>query len=267
MSYNFNTQNFGHTWLPEDVSSYWYEQTGEDPETDYFFMTPKDQEVAQVCGVYLGRIGDYLQEETITLSAGEMDFNSGDLFGSYQFDPENGINHYGWTGTFLVPDEDDMNDMNDWSDWSYDNGWSYNGWQFNRLNYSVDNEFNLEESYGRPGADELVRGDGYIFHAVIQYTPTEPGGPVSAPRRGNQRQGTPDYWVGPKFYLVYPLDMMSRVDNFTHVKEVKSQDATLIKSITYYNLMGQESKTPFEGINIEVIRYQDGSMISRKILR
>ncbi len=281
MSYNFEPSNTRSEGVEMDgfVSEWWQEQGGADLETTYFFMNPKDQEVAQVCGVYLGRIGDEVtvfydeQEETITLSAVKIagiKFTSGDLFGSYQFDPENGINHYGWTGTFLVPDEDDMNDMNDWSDWSYwsyDNGWSYNGWQFNRLNYSVDNEFNLEESYGRPGADELVRGDGYIFHAVIQYTPTEPGGPVSAPRRGNQRQGTPDYWVGPKFYLVYPLDMMSRVDNFTHVKEVKSQDATLIKSITYYNLMGQESKTPFEGINIEVIRYQDGSMISRKILR
>ena len=278
MSYNFEPSNTRSEGVEMDgfVSEWWQEQGGADLETTYFFMNPKDQEVAQVCGVYLGRIGDEVtvfydeQEETITLSAVKIagiKFTSGDLFGSYQFDPENGINHYGWTGTFLVPDEDDMNDMNDWSDWSYDNGWSYNGWQFNRLNYSVDNEFNLEESYGRPGADELVRGDGYIFHAVIQYTPTEPGGPVSAPRRGNQRQGTPDYWVGPKFYLVYPLDMMSRVDNFTHVKEVKSQDATLIKSITYYNLMGQESKKPFEGINIEVIRYQDGSMISRKILR
>lgn len=275
MSYNFNTQNLGHTLLPEDVLIYWYEQTGEDPETDYFFMNPKDQEVAQVCGVYLGKIGDEVtdvgfdedgiqHEETITLSAGEMDFTSGDLFGSYKFDPENGINHYGWTGTFLVPNE---GDINDWSDWSYDNGWSCNGWQFNRLKCPVDMEYNLEESYGRPGVGELVPGEGYIFHAVIQYTPTEPGEPVSAPRRENQRQGTPNYWVGPKFYMVYPLDMMSRDDNFTHVKEVKSQDATLIKSITYYNLMGQESKTPFEGINIEVIRYQDGSMISRKILR
>lgn len=280
ISYNFNTQNLGHTCLPEDVSNYWYEKTGEYPETEYFFMNPKDQEVAQVCGVYLGRIGDKvitdvyydeqgnLHEETFNLKPVEIagiKFTSGDLFGAYIFDPDNGINRYGWTGTFLVPDEDDMND---WSDWNYDNGWSYNGWQFNRLKYPVVNEYNLEESYGRPGADELVRGDGYIFHAVIQYTPTERSEPsIHAPRRGNQSQGTPNYTVPPEYYLVYPLDMMSRDDNFTHVKEVKSQDATLIKSITYYNLMGQESKTPFEGINIEVIRYQDGSMISRKILK
>lgn len=272
ISYNFDRDNISAEGVEMDgfVSEWWQEHGGADLETTYFFMNPKDQEVAQVCGVYLGRIGDEVtvfydeQEATITLSAGDMKFNSGDLFGSYQFDPENGINHYGWTGTFLVPNE---GDMNDWSDWNYDNGWSYNGWQFNRLKCPVDNEYNLEESYGRPGVGELVPGKGYIFHAVIQYTPTEPGGPVGAPRRGNQRQGTPDYWVDPEFYMVYPLDMMSRDDNFTHVKEVKSQDASLIKSITYYNLMGQESKTPFEGINIEVIRYQDGSMISRKILR
>ena len=275
ISYNFDRNNISAEGIPSPEVEYWG-----DLETTYFFMNPKDQEVAQVCGVYLGRIGDVvtdvfydeqgdLQEEIITLSAGKMvEFTSGDLFGAYMFDPDNGINHYGWTGTFLVPNE---GDMNDWSDWNYDNGWSYNGWQFNRLNYPVDYEYNLEESYGRPdgrpGVGKLVPGEGYIFHAVIQYTPTEPGGPVNAPRRGNQRQGTPNYKVTPEYYLVYPLDMMSRDDNFTHVKEVKSQDATLIKSITYYNLMGQESKTPFEGINIEVIRYQDGSMISRKILK
>ena len=40
-----------------------------------------------------------------------------------------------------------------------------------------------------------------------------------------------------------------------------------VDSIRYYNVMGQESKTPFDGINIEVIRYKDGSMTSRKIYR
>ena len=71
----------------------------------------------------------------------------------------------------------------------------------------------------------------------------------------------------PEFYMVYPLDLMSRSDAFTAVREVRAQDATMIESIRYYNIMGQESQTPFEGINIEVIRYKDGSMISRKILR
>ena len=46
-----------------------------------------------------------------------------------------------------------------------------------------------------------------------------------------------------------------------------SREASQIESIRYYNVMGQESRTPFDGINIEVIRYKDGSSISRKILR
>jgi hypothetical protein len=37
--------------------------------------------------------------------------------------------------------------------------------------------------------------------------------------------------------------------------------------VRYYNLMGVESEKPFEGINIVVTRYADGSVSSSKIMR
>ena len=67
--------------------------------------------------------------------------------------------------------------------------------------------------------------------------------------------------------MVYPLDLMSSDGAATSVREIRSQMSTEIDSIRYYNIMGQESETPFDGINIEVIRYKDGSSISKKILR
>lgn len=40
-----------------------------------------------------------------------------------------------------------------------------------------------------------------------------------------------------------------------------------IKSVRYYNMMGMESETPFEGINIVVTYYSDGTRSTAKVLR
>ena len=40
-----------------------------------------------------------------------------------------------------------------------------------------------------------------------------------------------------------------------------------IESVHYYNTMGMESKTPFEGINIVVTRYTDGTTSAQKVLK
>jgi hypothetical protein len=37
--------------------------------------------------------------------------------------------------------------------------------------------------------------------------------------------------------------------------------------VSYYNVMGQESKTPHQGINIVVTRYSDGSTSTIKLMR
>ena len=67
-------------------------------------------------------------------------------------------------------------------------------------------------------------------------------------------------------YQVYPLDLGEN-SIITGVREIMPRESTEIDSIRYYNIMGQESDVPFDGINIRVIRYKDGSMISKKILR
>ena len=40
-----------------------------------------------------------------------------------------------------------------------------------------------------------------------------------------------------------------------------------VASVKYYNMMGIESDVPFEGANIEVITFTDGSRSSRKIMK
>ena len=67
-------------------------------------------------------------------------------------------------------------------------------------------------------------------------------------------------------YIVYPLNSeASSSDVVTAVHELEG--AKDVVSVRYYNLMGVESEKPFEGINIVVTRYADGSISSSKIMR
>ena len=64
---------------------------------------------------------------------------------------------------------------------------------------------------------------------------------------------------------IYPLDLPSGDGGYTGVKNVAVDRAVV--SVRYYNIMGLESKKPFEGINIVVTTYSDGTRLTKKILR
>lgn len=195
-----------------------------------FFMNPKDAEVAQVWAVWLGSMEFYDEyaEEVIT----------GDVFETFEPDYANGVNTFNFPGAFYVP-----------------------SWEFNRRSY-VWNDFGFPD-----GDNTLVKNTDYLFHiAIMTHGITayvEPDEPNKAPRRG---QGTQAMDVEPwTYYEVFPLDLDPEESVSTSVKEVDPPASTTIDSIRYYNMMGQESETPFDGINIRVIRYKDGSFISTKI--
>lgn len=72
-------------------------------------------------------------------------------------------------------------------------------------------------------------------------------------------------------FIIFPLEASpsgsngSDMGNVTTVKEIAT--SRTVTSVRYYNLMGIESDKPFDGINIVVTTYSDGSRSSRKILR
>ena len=41
----------------------------------------------------------------------------------------------------------------------------------------------------------------------------------------------------------------------------------VVVGVKYYNMAGVESDVPFQGVNIEVTTYDDGSRLSRKIMK
>ncbi len=78
------------------------------------------------------------------------------------------------------------------------------------------------------------------------------------PKDDGARETTPAY-------IVYPLSSGGNSEIVTAVEDVNGKK--MVDSVRYYNLMGQESKSPFEGINIVVTRYTDGSSSTAKVLR
>ncbi|MBQ6166852.1 MAG: hypothetical protein IJK41_05410 [Muribaculaceae bacterium] len=101
---------------------------------------------------------------------------------------------------------------------------------------------------------------------------------ANAPRRSNDRwedmDTTPYKKLNESKFIVFPLLGSSEdsdgddIGNVTAVREVKyvptSKD---IVNVRYYNLMGVGSDQPFDGLNIVVTTYSDGSRTSKKILR
>ena len=90
---------------------------------------------------------------------------------------------------------------------------------------------------------------------------------------GNQANGAPhriapysDGMEDEPTYIVYPLN-----SGTTSHENVTNVDETLVTktvvSVHYYNMMGMESRTPFDGINVVVTRYSDGSTSTLKMIK
>ena len=66
-------------------------------------------------------------------------------------------------------------------------------------------------------------------------------------------------------YTVYPIRLND--DMATAIETIGSDKvARTLKGTRYYNLMGVESSTPFQGVNIIVKEYTDGSRESSKVI-
>jgi len=130
--------------------------------------------------------------------------------------------------------------------------------------YKVYYDFNQIRTWFLDSNDESYNGQQtlYGFDAIIRKNPNA-NNSNGAPRR--IQPGTGDFEQTPA-YIVYPLNAGGNSnDNVVGVKEVLGNKA--IESVHYYNMMGMEGKTPFEGINIVVTRYTDGSTSTIKVMK
>lgn len=140
------------------------------------------------------------------------------------------------------------------------NGYNLEGafnvdWRFNMLQ-----EVNGQRRYGRAADDNgLEVGRAYLFHVMVNRNNLDYGHRKSAPGEGTPNGSTPS-----SSFAVYPLDLPKGA-NFTSVNEfVVSKQ---VMSVRYFNVMGMESSVPFEGVNIVVTRYSDGTISTAKVLK
>ena len=105
----------------------------------------------------------------------------------------------------------------------------------------------------------LHDGNVYHFHAVVQRTDKEHYGPKNII---NTKDGAPTY----EYITVYPVDLMGDSNIITAINTVETGNGE-VKSVKFYNVAGIESATPFQGVNIVVTEYTDGSRTTSKMLR
>ncbi|MDY6302446.1 MAG: chitobiase/beta-hexosaminidase C-terminal domain-containing protein [Bacteroidales bacterium] len=133
---------------------------------------------------------------------------------------------------------------------------------------NVDKSKTVAQCFDRSNLD----GNGidqvklYGFNAIVRKNPAyNSGSSNGAPRRVD----VAPYYEGTETnpaYIVYPLNAGAKsTGTVTSVAELAS--SRVVESVRYYNIMGMESVQPFEGINIVVTRYSDGSSSTAKVLR
>jgi len=116
--------------------------------------------------------------------------------------------------------------------------------------------FRVNYSLNTNAAPVLADGRMYEFDALVKET---------APTKVAPRKIGYDSTVEPKAkYVVYPLNLEAG-NVSTGVNDVNS--AKEVKGVSYFNMMGVESAQPFDGVNIMVTTYTDGTQSAAKVLR
>lgn len=120
--------------------------------------------------------------------------------------------------------------------------------------------FNVDYSLNSEDNPELTSGNVYSFEALVKEVAVPTTDAKSAPRKTAY-----DSTVAPSTkFVVYPLDLDDK-KVATGVNDVNS--AKEVKGVSYFNMMGVESAQPFDGVNIMVTTYTDGTSSAAKVLR
>ncbi len=146
-----------------------------------------------------------------------------------------------WNGEFFVAPESEGNSNDSRINGAFNVSWDYND---------------------TPGAvDNLSTEECYKFIGVVQ-KPVNKTSAVSikSPASGMEPDGT---------YVVYPLNLNpSSPDNIvTAIHGIYTDGYREVVGVEYVNAVGVVSDRPFQGVNIVVTRYSDGSHTVKKIVK
>lgn len=116
--------------------------------------------------------------------------------------------------------------------------------------------FNVDWSlYPGDWKEDFIKDNAYNFHAIVRHV-NAAGSMMGAKAEGENN-------VVEGNYMVFPLEggenLVTGIDSVTRGGEVQS--------VTYVNLLGVQSATPFAGINLVVTRYTTGETIVTKQIK
>jgi hypothetical protein len=126
----------------------------------------------------------------------------------------------------------------------------------NDFSSGIDGAFQVGWVYQEKPA--LEPGKIYKFHAVVHRVGKGygPQNPVST------KDGMPVY----ENITVLPIDLTADSEIVTSINTVETGNGE-VKSVKYVNVAGMVSDVPFQGVNIVVTEYSDGSRSTSKMLR
>ena len=99
-------------------------------------------------------------------------------------------------------------------------------------------------------SDALSTSDAYVFEAIVKENVHEASAPARVAAQGR--------------YTIFPLNI-NRNNPVTAVSSVS--EAAAVERVIYYNLQGQSSAKPHEGVNIVKTVYTDGSTRVDKVVK
>lgn len=258
-------------YLNKTINALTIRGTYEDKLNHRILLTGSPVATTDVVG-YPGYNGDYNEESTDPDSI--YYYNQ---YMSFNFLEKNLVAEGVGPGTNIVPAVDTskrfyfMNPktqevahiMGVWIDGNYFSSFIPEGSKVN--GYDLDGIFKVNWLYNRTQPDMYAMPQGletgtlYSFHGAVYVDGNNNNGMSFNGGKPNAGENTPDA------YTVYPFDLPSSPSPPTAIVEVPA-DKT-IESIRYYNIMGAESTVPFQGVNIVVIRFDDGSSSSIKVMK
>ena len=265
-----NVSNDPEEYLNKTINALTIKGTYADKVNHRIVLTDNPVPADDVVG-YPGYNGDYNEESTHPDSI--YYYNQ---YMSFNFLEKNLVAEGVGPGTNIVPAVDTskrfyfMNPktqevahiMGVWIDGNYFSSFVPEGSKVN--GYDLDGIFKVNWQHNRTQPDiyaipqGLLTGTLYSFHGAV-YVDANNNGMSFNGGKPNAGENTPDG------YTVYPFDVPSDPAPPTAIVEVPA-DKT-IESIRYHNIMGAESAVPFQGVNIVVIRFDDGSSSSIKVVK
>ena len=126
----------------------------------------------------------------------------------------------------------------------------------------INGAFNVDWRYNSQDINTLASNKAYQFMAVVQKPVAVAGGMGLK----EESEVTPMDCTPDGTYMVFPLNLDPSNKDQVITSIAQPVVSKTVSRVMYYNLMGVASAVPFQGVNIVVTEYSDGSRQARKVV-